>query len=133
MLLRKLFNFFVRKKLGIESVAFTQSSSDFVRKYWTTGSVLSKSDVFSASQSTPNTSLYKMLKKAIKKCLDELANKELGSYSENIIAHIHISAFLPHGAECEFLKIRRSMGIGLKKTSANSISSARMFRFICCS
>lgn len=105
---------FVKNSLGIESVSFSKCNAEFSKKFWYSKTRSSISELFSASKSTPNSSLFNALEKSIKNCLIDLDEKETDFGKKNIVAHVHISSFLFTYMGYELARIRKSLGISLE-------------------
>lgn len=108
-------NSFIRHKTGIESVAFTKSSAEFVRKFWDSKKRASAMEIFAASQSKRNDSLYELLEISVRRCIEDLSFKDPEFSPNSIVGHLHISGFLNPWMEAEFAKIRQKNGVGLNR------------------
>lgn len=113
---------FLSSQFGNKSIAMSRDTTDLVRKYWRMNSNEIHPRVFCESQSTPNHSLYRMLRQSIEKCLKEVEKKDSGFNRGSVVAHIHIAPFLSPHMGAEVALIRKALKIG-RGRSVNTLIS----------
>lgn len=112
---------FVKNRLGIESVAFTQCTLDYCREIWGNKDKYTPSSAFAASQARANKTLYQMLSQALAECKSQLQTSQEKSSSLQISRHIHIVTFVQPTVEYELNKIPLENGISQDKTLSTLI------------
>lgn len=106
---------FIAQKLGIYSVACTNTTLDICREFWQNKEKYTLAMAFVLSQSRTNLVLYEMLEQAIANCL-ATAQQNSNSHSlPQISAHIHIVTFVAPNIEYELAEIRRRLEISGQK------------------
>ncbi|MBS0358940.1 MAG: hypothetical protein JSS53_06715 [Proteobacteria bacterium] len=103
---------FIGNKLGIKSVACSNSTLAVCDELWTNSEKYTSQTAYALSQSTPNSDLYKALETSIANAIT-MAKDGVHDAQFKISAHIHIVAFAVADVEDHICSVRRRLGLSL--------------------